>query len=222
MPRIDTHVHSTFSVRDSNASLPSIIRRCQKMGLDHLCITDHNTTKGGMEMQRIAPFPVIVGEEVMSTHGEIIGLFMKADVPRGLSPLETVKRIKGQDGLVFLPHPFDVLRHGLARHGVETIEQLLPYVDAMEAYNAACMRELYNRQAEEFVQKHKLLGVSASDAHFITELGYTYTELPEFEMTPQGLLTALKSAKLVKRHILFRDRAMRTYRRFKRMVTGRP
>jgi len=219
MLRVDTHVHSNFS-RDAKASPEGIVRRCQRVGLNVIAVTDHNTIRGGLEVKRIAPFPVIVGEEVMTTQGDLIGLFLQEEVPQGLSAIEAAQCIKEQGGLVVLPHPFDTLRHGIARHGVEAVDALLPLTDAAESYNASCMRSGYNERADEYIKAHSIPDLSASDAHFIGELGYTYTLMPEFDLTPQGFMAALAQARHVNKKILLRDRAYRTVLRIRRVLTG--
>ena len=104
------------------------------MGLNCIAITDHNTIVGALEVQRIAPFKVIVGEEIGSSEGEVTGLFLKEEVPRGLPPVETARRIKSQGGLVSIPHPFDRFRRGvISRRG---LDDLLPYVDIVEVFNS--------------------------------------------------------------------------------------
>ena len=92
--RVDLHMHTHFSP-DSEMSPEHLVRRCVEVGLDCIAVTDHNTIEGAKEVSRIAPFTVIIGEEVASSDGEITGLFLEEAVPRGLSPLETVKLIKG-------------------------------------------------------------------------------------------------------------------------------
>ncbi|MFB3092520.1 MAG: PHP domain-containing protein, partial [Dehalococcoidia bacterium] len=99
MLRADLHIHTNYSP-DSGATPKSIVDQCLRTGLNCIAITDHNTIDGALEVQRIAPFKVIVGEEVKSSAGDIIGLFLKEAIPRNLTPLETVQAIKAQGALV--------------------------------------------------------------------------------------------------------------------------
>ena len=196
--RVDLHVHTRFSP-DSATELEKLVSRCLKTGLDCIAITDHNTIRGALAVQRLAPFRVIVGEEIKSQGGEIIGLFLQEAVPRGLPPLETVQRVKEQGGLVAIPHPFDHFRRSVIAR--EVLEQVLPYVDIVEAFNARNTYQGDNRQALELALQHGLPTSAASDAHTLLELGRTYVEMPDFDGTPQGFLQALSQGTPVCRPI---------------------
>ena len=111
MLKADLHMHTAFSL-DCDTPPEVVVKRCIAAGLNCIAITDHNTIRGALEVGKLADFRVIVGEEVKSSEGDIIGLFLEEEIPRGLSPLETVSRIKDQDGLVMVPHPFDTIRRG--------------------------------------------------------------------------------------------------------------
>ena len=208
MLRADIHVHTHFS-RDAIASPKAIVARCQKVGLNCIAVTDHNTIRGALEVQRLAPFTVIVGEEVKTTAGEVMGLFLREEVPRGMSPLETAKAIKSQGGLVVLPHPCDLMRAGIARYG--PLDGLMPLVDAVEVFNAHTLRDRFNREARELARTHSLPVCLGSDAHAAVELGHTYMELPEFDGTPRGFLEALGQARLVARRARLVHRFITTY-----------
>jgi predicted metal-dependent phosphoesterase TrpH len=177
--RIDLHIHTCYS-RDCTTSLKSIIRRCQQIGIGGIAITDHDTIAGALEMKRIAPFPVIVGEEIRSQKGEIIGYFLTEEVPRRLSAEETVARIKAQGGLVCIPHPFDRLRsRSIIRSDVW--EKLMPYVDIIEVFNSRVMFPSADRDTSRyFAQSNGFLASAGSDAHTPGEVGRAYVEMPEF------------------------------------------
>jgi len=177
--KFDLHMHTAYS-RDCTTSLKSIIRRCQQIGIGGVAITDHDTIAGALEMKRIAPFPVIVGEEIRSRKGEILGFFLTEEVPRHLSPEETMTRIKAQGGLVGIPHPFDRLRpHSIIRSDVW--EKLMPYVDIIEVFNARVMFPSADRDtARYFAQSNGFLASASSDAHTLGEVGRAYVEMPEF------------------------------------------
>ncbi|MBI4336827.1 MAG: PHP domain-containing protein [Chloroflexi bacterium] len=194
--RADFHIHTVYSP-DSCTSPAALVRRCVKMGLGCIAVTDHNTIKGALEVARIAPFRVIIGEEVRTAGGEIIGLFLSEAVPRGLSPLETVKRIKAQGGLIAIPHPFDRVRRSVIRP--EALAEVLPQVDIVEGFNARNTFQRANAQALELARQHNLIATAVSDAHHVLEVGRTYTELPPFDGTPAGLREALRAAHLVGR-----------------------
>ena len=133
MMRLDLHIHTRYS-KDSTAPIPKIIDRCRKNGLGPIAITDHDTIQGAMEVERLAPFQVIIGEEIKSTAGAIIGLFLLRPVPSGLSPIETVEQIKDQGGLVLIPHPFDRVRPTAIKYSA--LERILPVIDLIEGYNS--------------------------------------------------------------------------------------
>ena len=139
-------MHTGFSP-DSGTDLEDFVARCVKTGLDCIAVTDHNTIQGALKVQAMAPFRVIIGEEIKSAGGEIIGLFLKEVVPRGLPALETVKLIKEQGGLVSIPHPFDHFRRSVISR--EALYEVLPYVDIVEAFNARNTLQGDNRKAEE-------------------------------------------------------------------------
>lgn len=191
-------MHTRFSP-DSVLEPSAMVARCVKTGLGCIAVTDHNTIAGALEVKRLAPFPVIVGEEIKSAGGEIIGLFLQEAVPRGLSSLETVQRIKEQGGLVSVPHPFDHFRRSVIDR--EALRQILPYVDVVEAFNARNTLQRDNRAAQELAQQHNILTSAVSDSHTAVELGRTYVEVPEFEVTPEGLKLALAQGTLVPRQI---------------------
>ena len=99
-------MHTHYSP-DSGMSPETLVAKCQKAGLNLIAVTDHNTIDGALAVRSLAPFTVIIGEEVGSAEGEITGLFLTETIPRGLPPVETARRIKDQGGLVSIPHPFD-------------------------------------------------------------------------------------------------------------------
>jgi len=131
--RADLHVHTIYS-GDCNTSLEQTIARCLDVGINCIAITDHNTIAGAVEMKRIAPFPVIVGNEIETSTGEIIGYFLAEEIPKGLPAAETARMIKEQGGLVCIPHPFDRLRRSTIHR--QTLEELLPFIDIIEVLNS--------------------------------------------------------------------------------------
>ena len=160
-------------------------------------MTDHNTTEGAFKARAIADFTVIIGEEINTTKGEVTGLFLEETIPRGLTPLETVKQIKEQGGLVSIPHPFDRFRGNVITH--DGLEEILPYADIIEVFNARNTLDSDNRKAFAFATEHSLLPSGVSDAHTLMELGRTYVEMPEFNGTPEGFKIALAQGKIHRR-----------------------
>lgn len=191
--RIDLHVHTRHS-HDSAAPVDSVLQRCRDGGLGLVAITDHDNIRGGLEArERAAGFPVIVGEEIKSAKGDIIGLFLEKQIPPKRPPAETVMLIKEQGGLVGIPHPFDRLRP--TAMGIKALMEILPWVDFLEGYNSHTLLSRDNRRGEEFAAMHDLPTVASSDSHSALELGRTYTEVPaeDLDGTPEGLMRALRA-----------------------------
>jgi predicted metal-dependent phosphoesterase TrpH len=196
MLRGDFHMHTHFS-HDCLTSPEALVQRAQDVGLTLIAVTDHNSVRGGLAAKKTASIPVIVGEEVKSTEGEITGLFLEDEVPAGLTPLETVKRIKQQGALVSVPHPFAGLgRSSMSRSAVE---EILPYVDIVEAFNARTHARSINAEARAFAAERGIAVTAVSDAHTVGELGRAYTELLDFDGTPEGFKRALAGATLIER-----------------------
>jgi predicted metal-dependent phosphoesterase TrpH len=149
-----------------------------------------------LEVQRVAPFPVIIGEEIKSASGDIIGLFLKEEVPPGLLPVETARRVKDQGGLVVVPHPFCRLRPTTLKR--RALEEILPLVDLIEGFNSHTVFYGDNSKGAEFARQHSVPIVASSDSHSALELGNTFTEINEndYDGTPEGLLRAVASGHL--------------------------
>lgn len=193
MMRIDLHCHSEASA-DCRTRLNEIPRCCQELGIGVQAITDHNEVWGAQLLREINPNPsitFIVGEEVSSRDGEIIGLFLQEKVPAGLSAEETVAAIKNQGGLVLIPHGFDPLKRFHIRP--EALERIAEQVDIVETFNAHISRPHWNRRALEWAEQHGKLKSAGSDAHTLARMGAAWVQTPErLVQTPQDLLTALR------------------------------
>lgn len=142
-------------------------------------VTDHNTVAGAREAQELDPELIILGEEIMTTRGEILAAYVTEDVPPGLSPKETIKRLRGQGAFISVSHPFDALRSG--HWTLEDLLEIAPLVDAIEVFNARCMWPGSNRKAAQFAQEYNLPGTAGSDAHAALELGSALMLLPQFD-----------------------------------------
>jgi predicted metal-dependent phosphoesterase TrpH len=190
-------MHTWFSA-DCGTPPSKLLQRALKVGLNCIAVTEHNNVKGALEVQRLAQelgdsIKVIVAEEVRTPYGEITGFFLKEGVPPGLSPQETVKRIKEQGGLVSIPHPFDRLRGSPLRR--DMLEAILPEVDIMEVFNARTTFLADCEKAKAFAKAHHLAPGAGSDAHHPLELGHVYVEIPDFS-TPQEFKAALNHARI--------------------------
>jgi predicted metal-dependent phosphoesterase TrpH len=147
-------------------------------GIDRLIITDHNSIVGAREAQAIAPELVIVGEEIMTTKGEILAAFVQEDITAGLSPNETIRRLKEQGAFISVSHPFDRLREGGWQEN--DLLEIFPFVDAIEVYNSRCMLPRFNQRAREFAEKYNIAGTVGSDAHAAFEVGRSLMLLDQF------------------------------------------
>ncbi len=174
-------------------SLEDVIRRCGEEGINCIAIADHGTIEGALKMQDLAPFPVIIAEEILTPHGEIMGLFLKEGIPSGISVEEAVSRIKAQGALVCLPHPFDPLR-GI-RLDTQRLEELAKQLDIIEVFNARIPLLHFSTKAQDLAIKYLIPGIAGSDAHTPREIGNTYIEMPEFK-GQSDFLAALEKGKI--------------------------
>jgi predicted metal-dependent phosphoesterase TrpH len=177
MVKAEFHCHTCYS-KDSQVTIQDLIDICQRKGIQRLVVTDHNTIEGALEAHALYPGMFIVGEEIMTTQGELLGFFMKESIPRGLSPLETINILRSQGAFISVSHPFDAFRRG--RWEPENLIKIVPYLDAIEIFNSRCMFSRFNTRAKEFAQQHHLLGTVGSDSHHIREVGTATLTLPDF------------------------------------------
>jgi predicted metal-dependent phosphoesterase TrpH len=193
---IDLHCHTSASF-DSLATAGAVVRAAASRGLTHLAVTDHDRIDAALRIRDAAPvgLTIIVGEEVKTVDGDMIGLFLREVVPPGLTAVETIAAIREQGGLVGVPHPFDGLR-GFGRKSGTTLESIAPLVDWIEAYNARVIGGSANEKAAVFAREHNLPGVGASDSHTVMEVGITYNRLTGDPSTPEGLLAALAGVEM--------------------------
>ena len=192
--RVDLHSHTRYSP-DGITSPRRFVEACRRKGIDCVAVTDHNTIRGALAVQELADFRVIVGEEIRTSAGEVIGLFLTEAVPGGLSPQESIERVKAQGGLVGVPHPYDRLRIALQH---EEMLRFLPQLEFIEAFNARIVFPGDNDRARRFAREHGLAMSAGSDAHSPWELGRAYVEMGEFE-GPGDFLEALRKGRLVGR-----------------------
>jgi predicted metal-dependent phosphoesterase TrpH len=177
MLRVEFHCH-THASGDSLVRPRDLVATARRKGLDRLIITDHNTITGAREAQALDPELVIVGEEIMTTRGEILAAFVTEEIPAYLSPAETIQRLKDQGAFVSVSHPFDTRRAG---HWKEPdLLEILPLVDAIEVYNSRCMFPWFNHTARRFAEKHNVPGTVGSDAHALFEVGRSVLALEPF------------------------------------------
>jgi predicted metal-dependent phosphoesterase TrpH len=172
------HTHSEYSP-DSRTPLEAQAKALVAKGIDVVCATDHNTIEGALRLRELATsLRVIVGEEVTSRDGEIIGLFLETAIPRGLSGEETIARIHDQGGIVSVPHPFS--RNRLYHIKRAALERLWQQIDCIEVFNAREAFAADNLRAAAFAKEHNIPGAVGSDAHRTSEIGRAWLEIDEF------------------------------------------
>ena len=177
MLRVEFHCHTIYS-KDSLLPVEKLLATCRRKGIDRVVITDHNKTEGAFRARELDPERVIVGEEIMTTKGELLVAFVKDRIPPGLPPLEVIAQLREQDAFISVSHPFDVMRKG--HWELADLEEIVPLVDAIETFNARCFSDKHNQQAQDFAKEKGILGTAGSDAHAAFELGRASMVLPEF------------------------------------------
>lgn len=192
--KVDMHTHSEYSP-DSRTPLRVQAAAVKAAGIHVVCATDHNTIEGALRLRELADgFRVIVGEEVSSRDGEIIGLFLEKAVPRDLTAEETIARIQDQGGLVSVPHPFSRNRRLHLRRSV--LERVWKDIDCIEVFNA---REAFiqdNIRAAAFAKEKGIPGAVGSDAHRASEIGRAWVEVEEFAGR-EDFIAALREGSVV-------------------------
>jgi predicted metal-dependent phosphoesterase TrpH len=194
----DLHMHTSWS-HDCSTPVEDLIDHAEAEGLGAIAVTDHNAFGGALaavELARRRPLVVIPGEEVKTDgQGEVIGLFLREEIPRGLSFADTIAAIREQDGVVYLPHPFDRLH---AIPAPETLHRHLPDIDVLEVYNARLLFESYNDEAVRFARKYGLLSGAGSDAHVLQGVGTGALRMRAFD-GPEEFLLSLRTAEVLRR-----------------------
>ena len=189
--RVDLHLHSSYS-HDGQSSLQELIERSRECGLDRIALTDHNTVEGALELARIAPELTIVGEEVKTREGEVIGLFITGRITPYLMPEEVMDVIHEMGGLTYVPHPLDRRR---ANFLPERIVQMADRIDIIETYNPWCEPGA-NAAAAKLASDLGAVTASGSDAHGIQELGRSWMEIEDYK-SPAEFLEKLRKARHV-------------------------
>jgi len=172
---LDLHTHS-YGSPDGGLSLAQYQRMLEGGTLDYIAITDHNRIDTAQAIQATLGDHIIVGEEIMTTEGELIGLYLHEPVPAGLSPLKAAEAIKAQNGLVYVPHPFETVRSGLS---VEALGSIASLVDIVETHNGRAMFQNKHAEAQAWATDHTKPCAASSDAHGWYGWGRTYTVIDQ-------------------------------------------
>jgi predicted metal-dependent phosphoesterase TrpH len=194
----DLHLHTSWS-HDCSIDVDDLLDHAEAQGLGAIAVTDHNVLGGALEAAERARgrrLVVIPGEEVKTAgQGEVIGLFLREEIPRGMPFGETVAAIRAQGGLVYLPHPFDRM-HAIPKP--ETLHRHLPEIDVLEVYNARLLFEAYNDEALRFARKYNLTPGAGSDAHVLAGVGTGAMRMRRFS-GPEEFLVSLHDAEVLRR-----------------------
>jgi predicted metal-dependent phosphoesterase TrpH len=184
---------------DARTTLDELAQRVEAVGLDVVCITDHHTLEAAQAaLIRDLGVRIIVGEEIRTPSGELIGLYLSERIPYVLPVAEVVQRIKAQGGLVYAPHPFDPVRAGLRRPVLEALAAA-GELDIVEVFNAKIPDQADNDAAVQLARDFDLVPGVGSDAHDPHGVGAAYIEVPDFD-GPASMLAALARGRVVGEH----------------------
>ncbi|WP_102399826.1 PHP domain-containing protein [Haloimpatiens massiliensis] len=204
------HVHTKYSP-DSDVKLSKLYKVLKKHNISGIAITDHNTIDGAMKFKEKYgnKIDVIVGEEIMTTEGEIIGLFLKEKVEKGLTPRETIEKIKNQDGIVYIPHPFDSKRYKTCLKE-NIIKEYSDSIDIIEIFNGRCIDRRDVKKSELLNNSLNKIGVIASDAHSYYELKFNCMILNN-KITRKNINSQLRQMKVLNMKI---NKSIHQYTKF--------
>lgn len=166
--KFDLHVHSIYSKKCGYMEPRYIVKTAVRRGLDGIAVTDHDTIRGGLKTAEYSEggFEVIIGSEIMTSRGEIIGLFLSEEI-QSRDFLGAIEEVQNQNGIVIVPHPFDTLRKS-ALHPTEKDAEL---IEGIEGFNGRSIFQKSNTEAVEFGMRNNLAITAGSDAHFLNEIG---------------------------------------------------
>jgi len=188
--KVEFHCHTVYS-KDSLTSPAALVEACRRKGIDRVVVTDHNTIAGARAAQALDPQRVIVGEEIMTTQGELLAAFVQEEIPAGLEPYQAIRRLREQGAVISVSHPFDRFRQG--GWTLPALLEILPLVDAIETFNSRCYFPYFNAQAAELARRSNLPATVGSDAHATLELGRALLWLEPFD-DAEGMRRNLRTA----------------------------
>jgi predicted metal-dependent phosphoesterase TrpH len=195
--RVDMHTHTMWS-GDSTTTPDEFTASVTESGLEVVCITDHNDIAGAVELADRLECRVIVGEELRTPAGEIIGLFLTDRIPMGVGHIEAAMAIRDQAGVVYIPHPFDTMRRNLSEAALYELAEA-ELIDVVEVLNAKTSLASLNRRAAEFAAEFGIAAGAGSDAHVPAALGAAYVEMPDFS-SAADFCSALRAGTVVGHH----------------------
>lgn len=171
MIKLDLHTHSILS-HDGGITFHEYAKLLSEDTIDCVAVTDHDHIEFAHDLHKQFKKRVIVGQEITTTQGEIIGLYLKESVPAQNSLADTIYLIHQQDGLVYIPHPFETFKKGIS---FEDLQQVIDDVDIIEIDNAKGYKPTAQREARNVVEKYSITTAVSSDAHSKNAVGSTYT-----------------------------------------------
>lgn len=192
MYKVDLHTHSVASP-DGGLTAVHYEQALRKGLVDFIAITDHNRIDFALQLQAQVGDKIIVGEEIMTRGGEVIGLYLNRPVPPGLTPKETVDQIKSQGGVVYIPHPFETLRKGMHPRD---LEELIDNIDVIEACNGRAFLQNRSQQVVVWARLNHVTMAASSDAHGWRGVGSTYSLIPE-QPTAKTITSLLAAGTLI-------------------------
>ncbi len=188
------HIHTQYSAC-SDTRIDDIADYCRAKGVNVLGVTDHNTIAGALALKSVAnDLRIIIGEEISTRQGEIIGLFLNKEIEANLDALETCKRIKDQGGLVYIPHIIDPFK--IHRMRLRTLMSILDSVDIIEIFNAKASMPVFNALSANFAEMYHKIRVAGSDAHYLQAIDLCVNKMRNFS-TPQEFLASLSGAEII-------------------------
>ena len=214
MIKVEMHCHTYFSP-DGFITPETLTEQCSKKRIDCVCITEHNLLRGAVEFAKQVPVKIVIGEEVATGQGDVIGLFLKEEISPGLGAKKTVEKIKAQGGIVYLPHPFDEFRKSAVK--LKDAEEIKGMLDVIEIFNSRTFNHKYNEMALEFSRQNNLIAAVGSDAHHPLEIGRSYMVMRDFD-GPESFLENLRTASYVTRRCPF---LLRLYLKGLKILTGK-
>jgi predicted metal-dependent phosphoesterase TrpH len=218
--KVDFHCHTIYS-HDSLNFIKRLVHNARLQGLDKLVITDHNCIRGALVAKSLDPDLIIIGEEIMTTGGEILAAYVQDEIPRGLRPFDAIERLKKQGAFISLSHPFDSSNR--TPWSEKMLSEILPFIDAIEIFNARNIDKTANHKAAHYAQLHQLSGTVGSDAHLLCEIGCASLILPPFD-TPEGLRKVIQKGipqgKLSSHWVHFGSALARLYKLFHPLPVG--
>jgi predicted metal-dependent phosphoesterase TrpH len=221
--KVDMHTHTEYSP-DSRTPVKTQAAAIKAAGLDVVCATDHNTIEGALRLREIADgFRVVIGEEVSTRDGDMIGLFLEKAIPRDLSAEETIARIHDQGGLVSVPHPFS--RNRLFHIRRAALDRVWKDIDCIEIFNAREAFTQDNLRAAAFAKEKNIPGAVGSDAHRPREIGRAWVEVEEFKGR-EDFIAVLREGSVIGKltgnyiHVLTRLDVVRKWWTRRRVKTG--